>query len=245
NRVAIGVGNLQAQRSFGASQGHWQTVVVGIRDVLEGEYFAQSWRECPQSVRIWKATDFGAITGCFQVDEPGGACRDGVAFYKKARAVESGAGGRSNRLDGLKLAGKRWSQPLQERVIGSVHGRQLIDLKFGRQMRSFATDISNTSSQIASELALHAQVPLLNIRPHCSGGDRGYVRRKGQRSRTAAICSDTRIAAGEVLNDIEDTRRRAGGIADGVCRGGASFERSRVCFVACAVFEENSVAGAD
>src|ERR1700723_939328 len=112
-------------------------------------------------------------------------------------------------------------------------------------MRSFATDISNTSNQIASELALHAQVPLLNIRPDGFDGDRRNVWRKCQRSRTMTICSNAGVAAGEVLNDIEDTRWRPGRIADGVCRWGASFQRARVCFVARAVFEEDSVAGAD
>ena len=50
------------------------------------------------------------------------------------------------------------------------------------------------------------------------------------------ICSNAGVAAGEVLNDIEDTRWRPGRIADGVCRWGASFQRARVCFVARAVF---------
>src|SRR5580658_6445731 len=108
-------------------------------------------------------------------------------------------------------------------------------------MGSFAPYVSDAPDQVTSELALHAQVPLLNIRPNRVGGNGGNVRRKSYRARISAIRPDTFPTVSEMLNYIDHTGRKAGRVSNRIRRRSAAFQRSGICFVAGTVFEKYSV----
>src|SRR5580700_5933891 len=110
-------------------------------------------------------------------------------------------------------------------------------------MGSLAAYVGDAPDQVAGELALHAQVPLLHVRPNRVSGNGSNIRGKSNRARIGAIRSDTFVAACEVLDYIEHSRGNAWCISHRIRRRGATFQRTSICFVAGAVFEEYSVSG--
>ena len=124
----------------------------------------------------------------------------------------------------------------RERVISTAQRLQLVGLKLSCQVRSLATHISERGHHGVRQLALHAEAPLLDIRPHDLGGNSCDVQRVGDSSQAAvgrgpSHASNAGVAIGVILRHVEH-------------EGRAALQRSRIGFVAGAVEEENAIASA-
>src|SRR5580692_4955347 len=100
-------------------------------------------------------------------------------------------------------------------------------------MGSFAAHIAKGCDRILRQFALHAEAPLLHVRPNALCGNRGDIQGKRPGCSTAlAHASDAFVATGVVLSHIQHQR----------C---AAFERPGVRFVTNPVVEKYSVARTD
>ena len=100
-------------------------------------------------------------------------------------------------------------------------------------MGSLAANIAKGCDRILRQFALHAEAPLLDIRPNALRGNGGDIQRKRSGCSAAlAHASDAFVAGGMVLSHIQYQR----------C---AAFERTGVRFVANPVVEKYSVARTD
>src|SRR5579864_8135817 len=96
-------------------------------------------------------------------------------------------------------------------------------------MGSLAANIAQGCDRILCQFALHAEAPLLDVRPNALYGDRGDIQRKCSGCSTAlAHASDAFVATGVVLSHIQHQRR-------------AAFERPGVGFVTNPVVEKYSI----
>ena len=232
--MAVGVGNAESEWPGVAAQRGLQAVVVRIGDVLQREDLSQAGRKCAQAVGIGKVFSRRAKASRLQINEicigvsPGRSAGIRWRNKSKLRAVVRIAESAGNGLTRRKSVGP-WPKWVVRR-----HGRnELVDLKFGGEMRSLAADITKGCDGILGEFALHTQAPLLDVRPNALRRDGSDVQRKCSRRPAAHThASNATVAAGMVLRHIQH-------------EGRAAFERAGVGLITNSVMEKYSIAGAD
>src|SRR5579863_698717 len=100
-------------------------------------------------------------------------------------------------------------------------------------MGSLAAHIAKSCDRVLRQFALHAEAPLLHIRPNALRGNCSDIQRKGSGCSTPlAHAPNAFVATGVVLSHVQHQRR-------------AAFERAGVGFVTNPVVEEHSVARTD
>src|SRR5215470_14662000 len=93
--------------------------------------------------------------------------RDNSGLIGEVSAAVACRGGRGH------LRKDRLIQP--ERVKRRGERPELVELEFGSQVGSLASNIGKGGNHIPRQLAFYAETPLLRVRPNRFGGNRGDV----------------------------------------------------------------------
>src|SRR5215831_3368403 len=93
--------------------------------------------------------------------------RDNSGLIGEVSTTVACRGGRGN------LRKDRLIQP--KRIERRGERPKLVELEFGRQVCSLATDIGKRRNHVPRQLAFYAETPLLRVRPNRFRGNRGNV----------------------------------------------------------------------
>src|SRR5882724_18452 len=160
------------------------------------------------TVRIWViATGNAEVHGCLTGNGHTTRSLKGVAVIRPNR-----------------LAGLIW-------VLGKRQWDNLIEVDASTQVGALTAHVSDTRDKVLRQLVLHVQVPLLNVRPTCLGGNCVKAQWKRQDSSTAAA-ADVVIPDDIRLRRIQDKWRRC-------------LERFDVLLVAIPMFEKDAIPTSD
>src|SRR6202142_3108507 len=218
----------EAQGAFGSPQGCLKAVVMLISHIVERKNLPDGRRVHTKSIWVGELPcAMETVTSCFQVHKRWVATGDrgeDRIVDRSLRQCETGTiVGTANRA-GERLARKKW-------VVHGAHWLKLVLLKLGRQMSSLAAYISDAANERRVNLALHTQVPLLDVGPDGLLWNLSNVERERSCSARGSITkTDAFVTGGEILGHIEHQRR-------------ATFEGPCICFVARSMLVEYSVAG--
>src|SRR5580658_9661257 len=141
--MAVGIGNAESQRTGGVAQGKLQPVIVGICHVLQREDLTKTGGELPKAVGIGKVLPRRTEARRLQVDEvyirivPDGS--GGIRWSDKSKTISVV---RIAQSAGDGLAGRETIR--SKRIVGRHCRDQLVDLEFGGEMGSLASDVAQS-----------------------------------------------------------------------------------------------------
>src|SRR5580704_12480200 len=215
-RVRVGVGDRDGERSDRAADGNLQRIVIGTGTIFFSGDIAIAGKVGAHQVGVnVAASHVEIILDC----------------------LGQGADGSSIGHTVLAVVGIQWHAG-GVGILASGSGKQLVEIALIGEIGAFAADISKGADGVLEELMLDADIPLLGVGPDGSVGNGSDRQGEGQR-RSARIsqASVTRCLSATGAGDI--------GLAGSEDKWRTAFEAFRIGFVAIAVIEENAVTAAN
>src|SRR5215472_2601970 len=137
--MAPGVRSIELQPASGVPQRRLKSVIDRRAGVLDGGYVPKS-REGTERIGIGAAGD---------LEVNGGLSSDRHAARRSKRGAVIGTDGFTDLV---------WVQAQRQR-------RDLVQVKYLRQMCAFGADVGNCTNGVSGEFLLNIEMPLLDIRP--------------------------------------------------------------------------------
>src|ERR1700733_1705478 len=215
-RVRVGVGDGEGQRSDGAAEGNLQRIVIGAGAI----FFSGD---------IAKAGEVGA----HQVGVDVAASDVEIILHRSGQSTDSSSIGETSQA----IVRVQWNTR-GVGILASRSGEQLVEIALIGEISAFAADVSKGADGVLEELVLNGDIPLLGVGPDGFVGNGSDGQGEGE-WRTACI-SQARVAGRLSATGAGDI-----GLARSEDERSAAFQAFRVGFVAVAVVEENAVAAAN